>query len=344
MIYYDHRRGLQPGESLANLQEAFGDQAPSRATVYRWYGEFRRERSSVEDEPRSGRLPTAVTDENVAAVRRMIEEDARVSKKLVMQALNIGSGAVHTILHNHLHVSKRCARWVPHNLTDTQKADRLAWCRFMLEKFNGGSSRSVWDIVTGDETWVYQYDPETKSQSSVWLFVGETPPTKTSKSRSVGKKMVASFFSKTGHIATIPLEDQRTVTAHWYVHQCLPKVFDAWCTRRPKTGLRGLKLHHDNASAHTAAATLDFLAEKGVQLVTHPAYSPDLSPCDWFLFPYVKNQLRGKHFQNPDDACQKFLEVIEGIQSSEWSTVWDKWFDRMKLCIQAHGEYFEKLH
>ena len=92
---------------------------------------------------------------------------------------------------------------------------------------------------------------------------------------------------------------RKTVTADWYVNHCLPKVFQAWCTWRHRTGVRGLLLHHDNASAHTAAVTLDFLAASNVQLATHPSYSPDLAPCDWFLFPSAKRQLKGNSFRTP---------------------------------------------
>ena len=92
--------------------------------------------------------------------------------------------------------------------------------------------------------------------------------------------MKALFFGMGGHIAIIPLEDHHAMNADWYTSIYLPKVFDSWCERRPGTGLRGLHLHHDNASANTVAATLNFLAENEVQLVSHPPYSPDLASCD----------------------------------------------------------------
>ena len=130
----------------------------------------------------------------------------------------------------------------------------------MLRKFDGGRFSRVWDIVTGDETWVYQYDPETKQQSAVWVFPDENPPVKFKRNRSASKQMIACFFAKLGHVVTIPLEDRKTVTADWYVNHRLPKVFQARSKRRPRTGVRGLLLHYDNAGAHTAAETLDFLS------------------------------------------------------------------------------------
>ena len=135
--------------------------------------------------------------------------------------------------------------------------------------------------------------------------------------------MIACFFAKFGHVATIPLEDRKTVTADWYVNHCLPKVFQVWCKRRTRTGVCGLLLHRDNASAHTAAVTLDFLAAGNIHLVTHQPYSPDLAPCDWFLFPSVKRQLKGKQFQNAEDAGAFFEGFILDIPQLTWSGVID---------------------
>ena len=132
-------------------------------------------------------------------------------------------------------------------------------------------------------------------------------------------------------------------TADWYVNHWLSKVFQAWCKRCPRTGVHGLVLHRDNARARTAAVTLDFLAVNDVQLVTYPTYSPHLAPCDWFLFPSVKRQLKGKQFQNAWDARAFFEGVILDIPQSTWSGVIDSWFERMVKCAQAEGGFFEKL-
>ena len=120
------------------------------------------------------------------------------------------------------------------------------------------------------------------------------------RNRSASKQMIACFFANFGLVSTIPLEDRKTVTADCYVNHCLPKIFQAWCKQRPQTSVRGLLLPHDNASVDTAAVTLDILDADDVQLATQPPYSPDLAPCDWFLFPSIKWQLKGKQFQNAE--------------------------------------------
>ena len=90
-------------------------------------------------------------------------------------------------------------------MSDGLKCTRVEWCTEMLKRFNNWDSHRVLDIVMGDKMRIYQFDPETKCQSSVWVFPDEQSPTKIKKQRTVGKKMVATFFSTSGHLATVVL-------------------------------------------------------------------------------------------------------------------------------------------
>jgi histone-lysine N-methyltransferase SETMAR len=54
--------------------------------------------------------------------------------------------------------------------------------------------------------------------------------------------------------------------------------------------------NHDNAICHTAISVIESLAKKRLPVVPQPTYSPDLSPCDFVLFPKLKFQLKGRHF------------------------------------------------
>ena len=58
------------------------------------------------------------------------------------------------------------------------------------------------------------------------------------RNRNASKQKIAYFFAKFGHVATIPPEDRKTVTADWYVNHCLLKIFQAGCKRRPRAGVR----------------------------------------------------------------------------------------------------------
>jgi len=176
---------------------------------------------------------------------------------------------------------------------------RVKWCKDMLKKFNQGASKNVYKIVTDDESWIYSYEPERKSQSAVWVFQNEQKLTKLVRARSVGKQMVAFFFSKTGHISTVALEDRKTVNSDWYTTICLPEVFSELRKNQSK---RRIILHHDDATSHTSNLSSEHLSPKNIELMGHPSYSPNLESNEFFLLPTIKDQLRGQLFSLPEEA------------------------------------------
>ena len=91
----------------------------------------------------------------------------------------------------------------------------------MLKRFN---SRRVSDIVIVTKL---GYTSLTSKQSASHLsgFFQMSNPQPKSRGKGIGKKMVATFFSMSGHLATVVLGDQRIVTAKWYTEVCLPQEF-----------------------------------------------------------------------------------------------------------------------
>ena len=79
--------------------------------------------------------------------------------------------------------------------------------------------------------------------------------------------MVSVYFTKDGILTTASLEISKTVTAKWYTETCLPQLFENLVSRAP---LDSWFLHHDNAPAHQAFATQEFLEGMEVQLLEHP--------------------------------------------------------------------------
>jgi len=339
MIFYDFCCELSQQQCIDRLFSAFGDEAPSKTSVYRWFSEFQRGRSSLSKTFSGGRPKSAITPENIDAVQKIIEEDRHATYQEIQSSLGIGMSQIQKILHDELWVRKLISRWVPHNLTEAQKATRVSWCRATLQRFHSGTSNAVFNIVSGDESWIYSYEPESKTQSTVWSFINEPKPTKVTRSRSVSKKMVASFVAKTGHVATICLEDRKSVNADWYTTVCLPEVIAELRKNNPN---RRIILHHDNASSHTARRTIEFLAEKKIELLDHPPYSPDLSPNDFFTFPRIKEKLRGQRFQSPEEAVEAYKSLISTTSTLEWNNCFNNWFERMEKCIKFDGIYFEK--
>jgi histone-lysine N-methyltransferase SETMAR len=74
-------------------------------------------------------------------------------------------------------------------------------------------------------------------------------------------------------------------------------------------------LHHDNVPAHTALSVQQFLAKSNMVLLPHPPYSPDLAPCDFFLFPRMKKTLKGKRFSDVDEVKENTLTALKSSRT-----------------------------
>ena len=213
----------------------------------------------------------------------------------------------------------------------------------MLLKYSKADSQRHSEVITGDETWIYFYDMQTKQQSSKWIFEDEVPDTIPKRFMAVGKRMFAIFLTTRGLLEFVMLPAKHTVTAAWYTECCLPKVFQAVEGLRPKSGIRGMKFHHDNAPAHTAGRTKEFLRQSGLEMIEHPPYNPDLAPSDFWLFPNLKRHLKCRRFESESELIAAFLEAVECIPVSSYSKLFDTWLHRCQRCIDANGEYFEHL-
>jgi len=103
-------------------------------------------------------------------------------------------------------------------------------------------------------------------------------------------------------------------------------------------------LHHDNAPAHMALSVREFLATKQITMLEHPAYSPDLAPSDFFLFPNIKEILKGRHFDDIDDIRGSTVATLKAIPQNQFRNCFEEWTRRWHRCIASQGDYFEGDH
>ena len=106
--------------------------------------------------------------------------------------------------------------------------------------------------------------------------------------------------------------------------------------------MTSITLHQDNAPCHKAQFTMDVFQRLNINLVDHPAYSPDLAPCDFALFPRLKAQLRGNRFNSEEELRRAVTDFVASIPAQEFKNIFVKWCERWRKCIQCKGEYFEK--
>lgn len=339
-IKFCQKLGDTCAATYEKIQRAFGDEAMSRARVYEWYKRFRDGRTSVDSEERSGRPSTSTNEVMVNTVRAVIRDDRRLTVREVAEDLNLSYGSVQTILTENLGMRRVSAKFVPRLLTDEQKHDRLSKATELLECARGDPN-FMKTIITGDESWVYGYDPETKTQSSQWKTATSPRPKKARQVRSSVKVMLTVFFDHKGVVHHEYAPQGQTITKQYYV-QVLTRLRDAVRRKRPDLWASSAwQLHHDNAPAHSSHLVQAFLAKHGVVQVPQPPYSPDMAPCDFFLFPKMKTALKGKRFQSREEIKVNATRELKSISQAAFQKCYEQWVGRWEKCVGAQGCYFE---
>ena len=143
--------GNSPTKIHERMELVYKDKCPSKATVARWSAEFKHWRESLEDDPRTG-APC-----NQQLVEDIVMDKRKVSQREITDILDISKGAVQTILHQHLNMSRVSTKWVPRILIPQMTLNRLDCSKELLHL---SSEIPFFDrIVTGDESWIHHYDP-----------------------------------------------------------------------------------------------------------------------------------------------------------------------------------------
>jgi hypothetical protein len=100
-------------------------------------------------------------------------------------------------------------------------------------------------------------------------------------------------------------------------------------------------LLHDNAPVHWAVAVQGFLARKQACVLNNPPSSPNLSPCDYFLFPKLKLPSKGRLFEDVQDIQAAVTSSLRAIPQEDVQRSFQSLLDRATHCIDAEGMYFE---
>jgi len=108
-----------------------------------------------------------------------------------------------------------CAKLALKNLSVEQKVNRLEICQDLLGRLKI-EPNFLDKVITGDESWVFNYDPETKQRSEEWHTKSSPHPKKAHMSRSRVKTMIIIFFNSRGIVHKEFVPPGQTVNHTFY--------------------------------------------------------------------------------------------------------------------------------
>jgi histone-lysine N-methyltransferase SETMAR len=227
--------------------------------------------------------------------------------------------------------------WVPHTLTDEQKGKRAQLAGSMLAELEMHRASNFHFLYTGDESWLfYHYD-----QQHMWAASWEEVDDLERPSHHQKKTMLTVFFNGTGQFFMNLMPPREKMNSKYFEREIIQNLGILCYPNRRQPHARQATLHFDNAPIHNTKLVSGSLDLLGFKRLDHPPYSPDLAPCDFFLFGYVKERLNGCSFESADELFQAVEEVIRGIPPEMLAAVFDEWLSRLATCRDSGGEYCE---
>ena len=137
--------------------------------------------------------------------------------------------------------------------------------------------------------------------------------------------MLIVFFDVRGIVHQEFIPPGQTVNQEFYL-DVLRRLRENVRRKRPELWRSGeWFLHQDNAPAHTALSVTGYLASLGWTIIPHPPYSPDLAPCDFFLFPTMKKTLKGKRFATVEEVKTASQEALNNIKLQQFQRCFTQW-------------------
>jgi histone-lysine N-methyltransferase SETMAR len=215
-----------------------------------------------------------------------------------------------------------------------QKDDRLEFSQHLLEMMQGLGPKQPKYLITGDESWIY-WDNQRRG---MWAQDRDKLPPNEADDL-VKKTMVSGYFSRCGFVSVEFLPMGQKYNLQFFTETVLPSIEKKLAECRPKLRTRAAHLHVDNAKPDTSKMSIQKIEELSFILVPQPPYSPDIAPCDFFLFGYLKQHLDGKRFTSEDQVIAAVMEVFDKIPLQTFQNVMDDWQYRLRRWIQLGGEY-----
>ena len=160
LIYHFYILGMSAVEIFNHLKDSYGNKSPSYSFVAYWRRKFVTGKLDFIDEPREGRPTKHEAGKYNKKIMDIIEMDRQISVKELARILGFSDTKTRRILKKDLGLKKMMCKWVPHILTRDQKKERIKFCKYFLKKYHNKNQKNIYNIITGDETWLRFWDPK----------------------------------------------------------------------------------------------------------------------------------------------------------------------------------------
>ena len=298
--------------------------------------EFQNGRLSIGRKEGSARPRTSCSEDNVQLVRELIDDNPRLSCADISRLTGIQERSVNRILSDKLKKKSLCCRWVPHELGEDHKNQRIAVGRELLEVLRRRNIKNK--LIVIDKKWVFFNSIPPKECNRVWVDSAGDRPQQPRRSTGDRKTMVlvAANYSKTFTYCEA-LEDGGSINADRYLI-FLQNLFNAF---ENDVGMPRweLNLQHDNARPHVAIRVRQWFESENITLVKQPPYSPDYNLMDRMIFRNYEVYRRNINFNSANEVLLNVRQFLEGLTAPQLDREFHKLIVHIQSVIEQNGNY-----
>ncbi|KAA6371485.1 MAG: putative Mariner Mos1 transposase [Streblomastix strix] len=261
----------------------------------------------------------------------------QISVKILSLVFGHDKNTTHRIISDETDFIQVALRWVSHKLKESHKKKHVDYAKSMISEQALAEKFLFRRIATGDETWICMDNYYHQQQ----IHQGESRPVRYRKVIDSPKVMYAIFFSGESLVFLHQLPVEQHMNSEIFINQVLQPLQTNLFLHQPL--LKGdYGIHYDNAPIHNSYLTKQFLENSIFRRFAHLPYSPDISPCDFYLFGTLKTQLKGKHFTDPQKLTEETVKIWNEIPPIRHLNAMKSWTTRLEYVIDHEGKYYNK--
>ncbi|XP_075858554.1 TATA box-binding protein-associated factor RNA polymerase I subunit D isoform X1 [Microcebus murinus] len=328
---YEFRCGTSAAQTVRNINEVCGNDVANERTVCLWFEKFRSGDFNLENEPH-GRPETKVDNDEL---KTLVEENPSQPTCDLAAKFDV---TIPTILDHLKQIDKinKLGRWVPRELNEHQKRNRLEACLSLLSRHK--DKPFLHRIITCDEKWIL-FDNRKRSAQCL----GKDGVPKHSPKLNIHQKklMVSVWWSSAGIIQYSFMKPGQSVTADVYCNQ-LDETMRMLAIKQPTLVDRDRPvLLQDSSRPHVTQRMLLKLQQLDLETLCHPLYSPDLAPTNYHFFQALDHFLQGKILNCQQAVENAFCDFIATCSPGFFEAGIKKLPLRWQNCVDNLGAYFD---
>ena len=331
IIKFLSRKGLKLRAIVTELSEQYGADAYDEPSIKYWLHQLKLGRKDLSTQHVGGRPPLDDTDTGILSI---LQRSPFASVRTIGESLGIAPSTVYSRLVETLGFKNYILRWVPHILTAELRQKRVEFARQLLEVLESQRVVGFAHLVTGDESWFLRH----YERERMWCLSADEVPTRVKPTIATPKTMLTVFLSVRGAIFTDWLPSGAKFNSTYFCEYILGPLSQILHSQHNPDAARPI-VHFDNATPHRSTATEAFFERCRFRHAPQPPYSPDISPCDFFLFGDLKAKLRGEEFETLEQLQERVEELLGQITAQVMERVYENWIARLEQVIGNNGDY-----